>query len=112
VSTLLAHHKRRAAHGLHRCGWCGNHIVKGEQYTDQRIADDGTVWTWREHITCAAQFWHWWQEQGYGDEVENPREAFAEMLTQSRTPASPAVESGPAGGATCPPPAGDRIGLE
>jgi hypothetical protein len=50
--TVLAEHKRRAVHGLHRCGLCRLPIAARSEYIDQRCADGGTVWTWREHIVC------------------------------------------------------------
>lgn len=49
---VLADNIRRAAHGLHVCGLCRHRIDRGERYRDARIADDGTVWTWREHLRC------------------------------------------------------------
>ena len=49
---VLASTIRRAAHGRHRCGWCHETIAARERYRDLRIADYGTVWTWREHLAC------------------------------------------------------------
>lgn len=66
MTTVLTEHIRRAAHGKHRCGWCGWCIVAGERYRDQRCADNGTAWTWREHLTCADLV----REFMDGDEVE------------------------------------------
>lgn len=80
--TFLAEYTRKAAHGKHRCGWCWELIAQGEEYRDQRIADDGTVYTWREHIACANRFWPWWIEN-YGDEVINPHESFLQMLEET-----------------------------
>ena len=82
MATLLTEKVRRAAHGLHRCGWCGDKIAAGERYNDQRIADNGTVYTWREHRGCAARFWKAWRAEGlHEDDLEgvHPREAFNEM---------------------------------
>lgn len=71
MSTLLAEYKRKAAHGKHRCGWCLERIAAGEIYCDQRIADDGHVFTWREHITCGELAWAYLHSDGIydGDEV-------------------------------------------
>lgn len=54
---LLADHVRRAAHGLHRCAWCGQYISAREQYRDTRCADNGTAWTWRSHLRCDDFIW-------------------------------------------------------
>jgi hypothetical protein len=82
-AVLLAQHTRKAAHGLHRCGWCGENIAKGERYTDQRIADNGSAYTWREHPACAERIWKWWRAQGYyEDEMTDGWIAWAEMLAE------------------------------
>ena len=52
MSTLLAHHERRAAHGRHVCRECRRLIAAREIYLDQRVAGDGTVWTYRAHLRC------------------------------------------------------------
>jgi hypothetical protein len=79
--TLLAHHTRRASNGRHRCGWCGKRIAAGERYTDQRIADNGTVYTWREHPACAARIWKWAYAHGLrDDDFTDAREMWADML--------------------------------
>lgn len=49
---VLASFHRRAAHGLHRCCWCGSNINPRERYLDLRIATDGTVYTQRQHLAC------------------------------------------------------------
>ena len=59
MSTLLAEYNRRAAHGLHRCGYCRRPIAAREQYLDQRIADDGSVYTFRAHHACDSAYWSW-----------------------------------------------------
>ena len=60
MPTLLAEYRnRRAAHGLHRCNLCGRKIAKREHYLDQRIADDGRVYTFRAHLACDAAWWSW-----------------------------------------------------
>lgn len=51
---VLAEYRRKAAHGLHRCGYCGQAIAAREQYHDVRCADNGTAWTWRAHFRCEA----------------------------------------------------------
>ena len=53
TATVLADHVRRAAHGLHRCALCGRPIPARTKYSDRRIADNGTAYTWREHLACA-----------------------------------------------------------
>jgi hypothetical protein len=52
VITVLASRTRRAAHGLHRCGHCGKKIKAHTAYLDQRIATEGTVYTFRSHAAC------------------------------------------------------------
>jgi hypothetical protein len=52
--TTLSDRDRVAAHGRHRCGFCGNRIAVGEKYNDSRVADMGTVWTFRAHLRCIA----------------------------------------------------------
>jgi len=84
-ATLLAEHIRSAAHDRHRCGWCHEPIEVGEQYRDQRIADSGTVYTWREHIRCSDRLWHWWNRSAYyADEMKSfdPHELFLMMLSE------------------------------
>lgn len=44
--------ERKAAHGKHRCVYCGEHIAAREQYGDMRCACDGTAWTQRSHLAC------------------------------------------------------------
>lgn len=65
MTTLLAHHHRRAAHGKHRCGLCGRNIAQGELYEDQRCADEGTVYTVRSHLACVSAYHSW--EPDYDD---------------------------------------------
>lgn len=50
--AVLSERVRRAAHGRHRCGLCREPIAARSEYVDRRCADDGTAWTWREHIVC------------------------------------------------------------
>lgn len=83
--TLLAQYLRRAAHGRHRCGWCGERIAQGEVYVDQRIAADRSVFTWREHRTCGSEVWRWLGRAGcYDIEGLNPRDVYAEMLAEKQ----------------------------
>ena len=60
-ATLLAHNMRKAAHGRHTCRECRKAIAAREVYVDQRIATDGTVYTYRAHERCwlviVAQVW-------------------------------------------------------
>lgn len=44
---------RKAAHGKHVCQLCLTRIAAGERYRDARMAEDGTMWTWREHLDCS-----------------------------------------------------------
>lgn len=78
MTTLLAHHVRKAAHGLHRCGWCGGMIANRGRYIDQRIADNGTVYTWRAHCDCDFRVW----QQVTEDDIEGipPRDVWAFIL--------------------------------
>lgn len=57
--TLLAEHRRVASlRGRgHRCQTCGGHIGAGQPYVDQRVAGDGSVWTYREHESCHSIYW-------------------------------------------------------
>lgn len=59
MSEVLASTIRRAAHGHHRCGWCRETIAARERYRDLRIADYGTVRTWREHLACRDRINAW-----------------------------------------------------
>jgi hypothetical protein len=52
MTTVLASRTRRAAHGLHRCGHCGKKIKAHTAYLDQRLATEGTVYTFRSHAAC------------------------------------------------------------
>lgn len=82
--TVLSDRARRAAHGLHRCGWCQRTIAAGETYRDVRQAVDGTVATWREHIVCGRfaqkhlDAWDW--------PVEFPVEVFADLVADHGHP--------------------------
>lgn len=55
--TVLSEHHRRAAHGRHVCQLCRGRIAARTLYVDTRIADDGTVYTWREHSECRGIVW-------------------------------------------------------
>lgn len=68
MTTLLAEYNRRAAHGLHRCGYCRRPIAAREQYLDQRIAAEGTVYTFRAHHACFSAYWSW-MDDPYTDDV-------------------------------------------
>ena len=59
MSEVLASTIRRAAHGHHRCGWCRETIAARERYRDLRIADYGTVRTWRGHLACCDRINAW-----------------------------------------------------
>lgn len=51
MSTVLAY-KPVTARKAHRCGDCEGRIERGQRYQQQRIAGDGTVWTFRSHPAC------------------------------------------------------------
>jgi hypothetical protein len=85
MATLLAEHTRKAAHGRHRCGWCDEYITAGEHYNDQRVADEGTVYTWREHFACRDRIWPWLRKHGITtDDFYDPWEVWQEMLAEER----------------------------
>lgn len=84
-AVLLAEHIRRAAHGNHRCGWCDEPIEADHVYRDQRIADDGRAYTWREHLRCAAFVWSH-LDQFERDEVYDPRRTYAELVDEYGSP--------------------------
>lgn len=69
MTTVLAEYpNRRAAHGQHVCGICRKRIAAGERYIDQRVAADGTVYTFRCHRACNSAYWSWidpWDDEGY-----------------------------------------------
>ena len=79
MSEVLASTIRRAAHGHHRCGWCRETIAARERYRDLRIADYGTVRTWREHLACCDRINAWLRANGdtwsdYEDSHPNDRQ--------------------------------------
>ena len=86
MSTLLAHHLRLAAHGRHRCGWCGLTIAARERYIDQRIAENGTVWTWRCHQACDDLVWRHFREPDI--EGVHPHDVYADALALEREDAT------------------------
>ena len=59
VSTPLSQCHRRAAHGRHQCSLCLALIAQGELYEDQRVADSGTAYTLRSHLSCVSAFRSW-----------------------------------------------------
>lgn len=75
MASLLASHQRRAAHSFHRCGCCGGRIPRGDQYLDQRVADNGTVWTFRTHAVCDRVYWRLHREFGmHEDDIVSAEE--------------------------------------
>ena len=58
MTTLLNHTERKAAHE-HVCRLCHRKIAQGETYADQRLAGEGTAWTWRAHSACHSAYWSW-----------------------------------------------------
>ena len=59
MTTVLATHNRRAAHGKHLCWMCGRRISANEVYEDQRCADSGTAYTVRSHLACVSAYHSW-----------------------------------------------------
>jgi len=64
MNTLLSETRRHAAHGQHRCRVCLRPIAARELYLDQRIAGDGTAWTFRMHLTCSDAISAWGPDDG------------------------------------------------
>lgn len=65
MATVLATHRRRAAHGRHQCSLCRRSIAAREVYEDQRCADYGTVYAIRSHLDCISAYSSWdpdWEE--------------------------------------------------
>lgn len=56
--TLLAE-DTRTARKPHPCGYCHRPIAPGSRYLDQRVADNGIVWTFRAHLDCHSAYWTW-----------------------------------------------------
>ncbi len=48
---LLSEHTR-VARTQHRCIWCGESIVPGERYRDERSVYDGSMQKHRWHLEC------------------------------------------------------------
>jgi hypothetical protein len=73
VSVVLSSRVRRATHGKHVCFLCRCKIDAGSRYNDARIADQGTVYTVREHLACI-DFMHshpdyWDSDEGWDCET-------------------------------------------
>lgn len=65
---VIASNERRAAHGLHRCVFCGKPIGERERYLDLRCRDNGTVWTQRQHLACMDLMQRYCEDRGIDDE--------------------------------------------
>lgn len=46
-------HKDITARKIHRCNWCLLPIEKGEVYSRQAVVYEGTIFTWKNHKSCA-----------------------------------------------------------
>ena len=93
MPTVLANHKRRAAHGKHICWMCGRNITANEVYLDQRCADQGTAYTVRSHLACVSAYYSW--DQDY-------EEAFSlQDLSDGHIPPCPLAWDGAESGARC-----------
>jgi len=45
--------KKVKARKEHKCEWCCGTISVGEIYERQSIIDDGSVYTWKNHLSCS-----------------------------------------------------------
>lgn len=48
----------------HSCSLCLNPIPKGETHATERCADESSVWTWRAHLKCNANYGAYWASVG------------------------------------------------
>lgn len=85
MTATLLHQTTRRARKAHRCGACNLPIEPGELYLDQRVAGDGTAWTWREHPLCHSVYWRIHREAGLdNDDSVDPDEVRAEVAAIRR----------------------------
>lgn len=59
--------QQRTSRGKVCCNYCWRTIAKGTRYQEQRIADNGYAWTWRECPACqdAYSYVYDWVEPNY-----------------------------------------------
>ena len=83
-NTLLAD-DRPTARKTHRCSDCEGLILPGTRYRSQRVASDGSVWTYKEHESCHDVYWRLHREAGLwedeGVDPESVREVFGVLFT-------------------------------
>ena len=83
-ATLLAD-DRHTARKTHRCSDCDGLILPGTRYRSQRVASDGSVWTYREHESCHDVYWLLHREAGLCEDdsvdPESVREVFGVLFT-------------------------------
>lgn len=68
MSIVLAEYPNRRAARPHTCALCAKPIGVGEHYLEQRVADGGSVHTFRCHKACDSAYWTWidgWDDEGY-----------------------------------------------
>lgn len=68
MADLLSHTVRRAAHGKHVCRFCRRLIAAGERYNDDRLAEDGSAYTFRSHVDCL-DAWSSWDPDEYDTDL-------------------------------------------
>lgn len=77
MGAVLTERKPKARK-RHACTLCGRLIEPGTTYRFYTYAGDGTVWTHREHLPCAALFYdEWWDGS---DDVHPDRAEFCAEL--------------------------------
>ena len=52
MSATLLQRTTPKARKPHQCHNCGDEIAAGHRYENQRIAYDGTAWTYKSHLAC------------------------------------------------------------
>jgi hypothetical protein len=52
--NITVTHNIRTAAKSHVCNDCEGFITRGDHYSDARITDGVTMWTWRSHRLCGA----------------------------------------------------------
>lgn len=52
MPTQLGNKKNPIARKDHVCSYCSQKIAKGEKYEKASYTDDGTAYTWKNHIHC------------------------------------------------------------
>ena len=99
MSTLLDH-RERSAMKIHQCSYCLRSIVRGVRYLDQRVASDGSVYTYRAHLDCHSAYWSWRPDED--EYVELSELTYGHLPPCRLAWAWPDI--GPAAPCTCPHP--------